>query len=50
VLDIDNRRRRVWAPAIEASGIARPARIYNLRSTFASNAIAAGSTRANWRA
>jgi hypothetical protein len=29
-------------PAIEASGIARPARIYDLRSTFASNALAAG--------
>ena len=32
----------MWAPAIEASGIARPARIYDLRSTFASNALAAG--------
>ncbi len=31
-------------PAIEASGVARPARIYDLRSTFASNALAAGIT------
>jgi hypothetical protein len=29
------------APAIEASGVARPARIYDLRSTFASDALAA---------
>jgi integrase len=40
--DLHNFRRREWAPAIEASGVARPARIYNLRSTFASNALAAG--------
>jgi integrase len=33
-----------WGPAVEASGIARPARIYDLRSTFASNALAAGVT------
>jgi integrase len=46
VLNLDNFRRRVWAPAIEAAGIPRPARIYNLRSTFASDALAAGvSTR-----
>ena len=32
----------MWAPAIEASGVRRPARVYDLRSTFASNAIAAG--------
>ena len=31
----------MWAPAIEAAGIARPARIYDLRSTFASDALAA---------
>jgi hypothetical protein len=37
-------RRREWSPAIEASGIATPARIYDLRSTFASNALAAGVT------
>ena len=42
LLNIDNFRRREWAPAIEASGIRKPARIYDLRRTFASNAIAAG--------
>lgn len=31
-----------WAPAIEASGVRTPARIYDLRSTFASNALAVG--------
>jgi hypothetical protein len=29
-------------PCIEAGGIGRPARIYDLRATFASNALAAG--------
>jgi integrase len=42
VLNLDNWRRRIWTPAIEASGVARPARIYDLRSTFASDALAAG--------
>jgi integrase len=42
VLNLDNFRRREWAPAIEAGGIRRPARIYDLRSTFASDALAAG--------
>lgn len=42
LVNLDNFRRREWAPAIEASGVARPARIYDLRSTFASNALAAG--------
>jgi len=42
ILNLDNWRRRQWAPAIEASGVRRPARIYDLRATFASNAIAAG--------
>lgn len=42
VLNADNWRRRVWAPAIEAGGIATPARIYDLRCTFASDALAAG--------
>ncbi len=41
-LNADNWRRRVWAPAIEAGAIATPARIYDLRSTFASDALAAG--------
>ena len=42
VLDLHNWRRRRWHPAVEASGITRPARIYDLRSTFASDALAAG--------
>jgi integrase len=42
LLNLDNWRRRVWRPAVEASGIATPARIYDLRSTFASDALAAG--------
>jgi integrase len=42
LLNLDNWRRREWAPAIEAAGIARPARIYDLRATFASRALAAG--------
>lgn len=44
VLNVDNFRRRTWSPAIDAAGIARPARIYDLRSTFASDALAAGVT------
>jgi integrase len=42
VLHLDNFRGREWGPAIEAAGVQRPARIYDLRSTFASNALAAG--------
>ena len=42
--DLHNFRKRHWAPAIEAAGIATPARLYDLRSTFASNALAAGIT------
>jgi integrase len=42
VFDLHNFSRREWAPAIEASGVRKPARIYDLRSTFASNALAAG--------
>jgi integrase len=42
VINLDNWRRRAWAPAVEASGVATPARIYDLRSTFASDALAAG--------
>lgn len=42
VLNLDNWCRRVWAPAVEASGVRRPARIYDLRSTFASRALGAG--------
>jgi integrase len=39
--DLANFRRRQWRPALEAAGIVMPARIYDLRSTFASNALAA---------
>jgi integrase len=44
LLNLDNFRRREWDPAIELANIAKPARIYDLRSTFASNALAAGVT------
>jgi hypothetical protein len=42
--DLHNLRRRVWRPAVVASGVAQPARLYDLRSTFASNSLAAGVT------
>ena len=42
VLNTNNFRNRMWSPAIEAAGVRRPARIYDRRSTFASNALAAG--------
>jgi integrase len=42
--DLANLRRRVWRPAVVASGVAQPARLYDLRSTFASNSLAAGVT------
>ncbi len=42
LMNLDNWRRREWAPAIEAAAIPTPARIYDLRSTFASDALAAG--------
>jgi integrase len=41
VFDLHNFRSREWLPAIEASGVRTPARIYDLRSSFASNALAA---------
>jgi integrase len=44
LLDLPNFRRRLWNPAITSSGVVKPARIYDLRSTFASNALAAGVT------
>jgi integrase len=44
LLDLDNFRRRECAVAVDTSGVATPARIYDLRSTFASNALAAGVT------
>ena len=40
LLNLDNWRRRTWAPAIGAAAIPTPARIYDLRSTFASDALA----------
>jgi hypothetical protein len=43
-INLDNFGRREWRPAVEASGIATPARIYDLRSTFASNALHANVT------
>jgi integrase len=41
-VNIDNWRRREWAPAVEAAGIARPARPYDMRATFISDALHAG--------
>jgi integrase len=43
-IDLDNFRRREWTDAVDASGVDKPARIYDLRSTFASNALHAGVT------
>jgi hypothetical protein len=40
----DNFRRREWGPAVTAFRVVRPARIYDRRATFASNALAAGVT------
>ncbi|MFL5820791.1 MAG: hypothetical protein ACJ76S_08960 [Solirubrobacteraceae bacterium] len=42
LMDLNHFRCREWAPAVEAAGIRRPARIYDLHSTFASGALAAG--------
>lgn len=42
--DVPNFRRREWGPAVEAAGVEEPARIYDLRSTFAKNALAQGIT------
>ncbi len=44
LIGLNNFGRREWRPAVHASGIATPARMYDLRSTFASNALAAGVT------
>jgi integrase len=43
-LNLNGFSRREWRPAVEAAGIAKPARLYDLRSTFASNALARGLT------
>lgn len=40
-VNLRNFRRREWTPALEAAGIP-PRRIYDVRSTFASDALAAG--------
>ncbi len=40
-VNLRNFRRREWHPALEAAGVP-PRRIYDLRSTFASQALAAG--------
>jgi hypothetical protein len=38
----NNFRNRVWLPAIRAAAIRQPARVYDLRHTYASNQLAAG--------
>jgi hypothetical protein len=43
-IDLHNFSNRDWRPAVEASGIETAARLYDLRSTFASNALAVGVT------
>jgi integrase len=43
-IDLYNFRRSEWRPAVEAAVISEPARIYDLRSMFASNALAANIT------
>ena len=43
-LNLDNFRKRDWTPAVEAAGVRTPATPYDLRDTFASNALAAGVT------
>jgi integrase len=43
-LNLNGFRRREWGPAVDAAGVAKPARLYDLRSTFASNPLAHGVT------
>ena len=43
-LHLDNFRNREWTPAVEAAGVVRPATPYDMRDTFASNALHAGIT------
>jgi SAM-dependent methyltransferase len=43
-INLDNWRRREWSVAVEASGVRKPATPYDMRDTFASNALAAGVT------
>jgi integrase len=40
-LDLHNWRAREWAPAIDAAGLVRGRRVYDLRHTFATDALAA---------
>ena len=42
-LNLDNFRRE-WSPAVDAAGVETPATPYDLRDTFASNALHAGVT------
>jgi hypothetical protein len=42
VFDLHSLRRPEWGPAIEGSAVRQPARLYDLRSAFASNGVAAG--------
>ena len=44
LLSLTTFRRHVRSPVVTASGVEKPARLYDLRSTFASNALAAGVT------
>jgi integrase len=48
-LNLDNFRRREWAPAVEAAGVETPATPHDMRGTFASNALAAGVTSSSSR-
>jgi integrase len=48
-VNIGNWRRRQWTPAIEAAGIARPARPYDTRATFISDALSSGRARVHRR-
>jgi hypothetical protein len=43
-LNLGNFRKRIWAPAVEAAGVTTPATPYDMRDTFASNALAANVT------
>jgi integrase len=42
LVHLDNFRHRQWIPAVEAAKVPKPARIYDLRSRYASNQLAAG--------
>jgi integrase len=38
-LNLGNSRKRIWAPAVEVAGVTTPATPYDMRDTFASNAL-----------